>query len=452
MTANLGKETGTLEFKSSLGQLDMGMKALSAMLNRHHYGRVLFGVGDNGDVVGIDPGGSSLEDIRNAIRTDILPRVVPEIRILGTDDGKTYVSVEVWGRSVPYSWEDRYFIRNVTSNESADPEVVSRIVMSRGLDSLKDIPSDSQDLTFENLFISLKSHGHQPCGDIGYYRSLGLLDDRGMFNINAYLLSDQNSIPMQVVEFRGTDRSDILRRTDFGRCNLVCSMDRIMDFVSGLQETVVDTDSLERRESPMFDLGAFREAWVNACVHNFWASYIPPSVLIFDDRMEIVSYGRIPFPIPDDEFFSGESRPVNPALFAMFARLNRIEQSGHGVPRIVRSYGKEAFRINDSGLTVTIPFGFEPRFVTMRRANDGHRKELPTEERRILDLLESSPTIKLSEVSRNTGISLSSVKKIVTGLKAKGLVRNTGTNRNSVWEITYRGRRQLGRGESRPRA
>ncbi len=49
---NLGHENETLEFKESLGQLDKGLKSITAMLNRSGYGCVCFGVLDNGDVKG----------------------------------------------------------------------------------------------------------------------------------------------------------------------------------------------------------------------------------------------------------------------------------------------------------------------------------------------------------------------------------------------------------------
>ena len=50
---NLGKENGTTEFKESLGQLDKGIRSLSAMLNRHRGGTVYFGVDDDGNVIGL---------------------------------------------------------------------------------------------------------------------------------------------------------------------------------------------------------------------------------------------------------------------------------------------------------------------------------------------------------------------------------------------------------------
>lgn len=42
-----------------------------------------------------------------------------------SDDGKRYVSVRIVGYSLPYSYKERHRIRNMTSDESADPEVVS---------------------------------------------------------------------------------------------------------------------------------------------------------------------------------------------------------------------------------------------------------------------------------------------------------------------------------------
>lgn len=434
---NLGKESETVEFKESLGQLDKGEKALSAMLNKHHTGTVYFGVNDNGDVIGMDVGDSTLEKIRNAIRTDIAPQVVPEIVALTSDDGKRYVSVKVIGYSVPYSYKEKYYIRNVTSNESAGPEVVAQIVMTRGLDPLKDTRSDIQDLTFEFLFSQFVSRGQHPRDDKNYFGSWGMLDSGGCYNLNAYLLSDQNAVPMQIVEFEGTDRSKIFRRTDYGGCSLIRSMEDISEQISLRMEVNITgvNDKLDRVEVPLFDFEAFREAWVNACVHNAWRSMIPPSVMLFDDRIEVVSYGTIPFPMSDEDFFTGSSRPVNPSLFRIFAALGKIEQSGHGVPRIVESYGRKAFHIKNDGMTVIIPFAFQPSYVSARDANKVSSLDIDPQSKAVLRYLTSHPRAKMQDVADHTGLSLSSVKKRVASLKELGVLVNEGTNRNSVWAV-----------------
>ena len=161
----------------------------------------------------------------------------------------------------------------------------------------------------------------------------------------------------------------------------------------------------------------------------------PPSVLVFYDRIEVVSYGRVPFPISLEDFYRGDSRPVNRALFGLFSLVGMTEQSGHGVPTIVHSYGREAFHITDNGMVVTIPFSFEPDFVKARKETDWNMSDLDDESRKVLRCLEADPEIKLADVADRTGLSLSSVKKIVSSLKSEGRLRNDGTNRNSRWVV-----------------
>ena len=110
------------------------------------------------------------------------------------------------------------------------------------------------------------------------------------------------------------------------------------------------------------------------------------------------------------------------------------EQSGHGVPTIVRSYGREAFHITDNGMVVTIPFSFEPDFARTRKTVDDV-SGLDEDSRKVLRYLGSNPGAKLSDVAEATGIGLSSVKKIVSSLKSEGRLRNDGTNRNSRWVV-----------------
>ena len=431
---NLGDENETTEFKTSMSQLDKGIIGLTAMLNRHNHGTLYIGVDDDGNVIGMDVGAGTVETIRNRIRSFVQPQVVPEISRHETDDGRSYISVRVTGYNIPYSCDGRYYIRNVSSNESAGPDVVAQLVMARGIDLLKDQRSDLQELTFNTLFGIMVTRDLHPRKDAGFYRSHGMVDEHGMFNLTAYLISDQNSIPMQVVRFNGTDRTAVSSRTDFGGQSLIASARAILEHVSSYMLTEVDLSGGERTERNLFDFDAFREAWINACVHNSWGALVPPSVLVFFDRMEIVSYGRIPFPLAMDDFYNGDSRPVNRSLFELFTLVGLTEQSGHGVPTIVCSYGREAFHITDNGMVVTIPFSFEPDFARARKAVEDV-SDLDEDSRKVLRYLGSNPDAKLSDVAEETGIGLSSVKKIVSSLKSEGRLRNDGTNRNSRWVV-----------------
>lgn len=432
---NLGRESETVEFKESMSQLDKAILSLTAMLNRRNQGTVYIGVDDGGEVVGMDIGPSTLETIRNRIRSAVLPQTVPEITECVTDDGLAYVRIHVTGYSIPYSYDGRYYIRNVSSNESAGPDVVVQMVMSRGIDPLRGQLSDVQDLSFSMLFSVMSSRGQHPRNDDGFFRSHGMKDEQGLFNLTAYLVSDQNTVPMQVVRFNGTDRSAVSSRTDFGGQSLIASTRAVMDHISTYMVTRVDLSRGERVETALFDFESFREAWVNACVHNAWRAMIPPSVMMFDDRIEVVSYGGIPFPASIEEFYKGDSRPVNRSLFSLFTLAGLTEQSGHGVPVIVRRYGREAFHLSDNGVVVTIPFSFEPDYVSVRRETERSRAGLDPDSARVLAYLEANPEAKLSQAADASGMSLSSVKKVVSSLKRDGVLRNDGTNRNSRWVV-----------------
>ena len=64
---NLGKETETLEFKKSTGELKEAMVSISSILNKHGIGTLYFGVRPNGDVVGQDVSETSLRDVSRTV-------------------------------------------------------------------------------------------------------------------------------------------------------------------------------------------------------------------------------------------------------------------------------------------------------------------------------------------------------------------------------------------------
>lgn len=46
----------------------------------------------------------------------------------------------------------------------------------------------------------------------------------------------------------------------------------------------------------------------------------------------------------------------NEELSVMFLQLRISERSGRGVPKVVETYGKDAYRFTEKTITVTIPF------------------------------------------------------------------------------------------------
>ena len=73
---NLGKESETLEFKKTTGELKEAMISISSILNKHGVGTLYFGVKPNGDVVGQDVSESSLRDVSRFVYESIKPQIL----------------------------------------------------------------------------------------------------------------------------------------------------------------------------------------------------------------------------------------------------------------------------------------------------------------------------------------------------------------------------------------
>ena len=431
---NLGKENEYQEFKKSLSQLDKGLKSLSAMLNRNSEGTVFFGVDDQGEITGIDSSEKTLMKIRHRIRELIEPNAIYDIRELETDDGKKYISVHASGTDKPYSCDGRYYIRTLSSDEHASNELLRKMLLSGGMDIISEMKTEHEKLTFSGMCKELMLHGIHAKDTEEFRMSYGLYNKEKIFSFMAFLLSDQNSLVVKVMRFSGTDKSVVDERMEYTNQSLLLTVQQVLDYFDMMNRPrKVDLEHGIRKEMALFHGKSFREAWINACVHNNWGGRIPPSVYLYDDRMEIVSYGGLPYDLTEEGFYSGHSIPVNDRLFRIFIACNHSEQSGHGVPEIVRNYGKKAFSFENGMLTVTIPFNYEPEIVTIRKAGEKAAKRITKNQRNVMLYLQEHRTAYLQEVADACGLSIGGVKKIVAKLQADGFIEREGTRKNPQW-------------------
>lgn len=427
---NIGREDETQEFKESTAEMDEAMESICAMLNNSGKARVFFGVRDNGDVIGQMIGKNTLKSISMSVRDSIEPSVVAKITVLNSSDGKEYISVETQGTVRPYIVKGNILVRTGAENRKAPLSELRRMILSSG-DNLLDTSSYNQDLTFSELCTMLRNRGFDVQDDERLRKSFGLLNSEGKLNYQAQLLSDQNNIPLSVAIFRGTDRSDMSFRKDYGGRSLLIEVNQVLDFVQAQNEVSVEVGTGNRKETELFDGKAFREAWINACVHNNWIGHIAPTVHIFDDRMEVISYGSIPYWLSMEDFFSGMSLPVNDALMRVFVQTGLTEHTGHGIPVITSAYGKEAFDLTNGTVTVTL------RFRGLRSAASRHAMEEPLTDREmsVLDAIRSNPYAKLNDVAYMSGVSRTYVGKVVLKLKEKGLIERMGNQRTGYWKV-----------------
>ena len=135
-------------------------------------------------------------------------------------------------------------------------------------------------------------------------------------------------------------------------------MDKVLEYGEVLNVSQADEcgRKVERKEVSLFDEEAFREAIINAFVHNQWTTGNAPMITVFSDRIEILSRGTIPPGQTIECFYAGESVPVNQKLSDMFLQLHICECTGRGVPKITEVYGKGTYEFRENSIVVTTPF------------------------------------------------------------------------------------------------
>ena len=363
-------EEDWFEFKENwfephqLGEYISGMSNAAALVGQE-YAYFVWGVEDKTHKIV----GTSFDyhrDVRNEPLEHYLARQLKpdlDFRFMETTfHGKRVVILIIpAAKDVPTSFDTSRYYRSGSSkvNLMDYPEREARLFMAlRGeIPTIEKTVSEYQDLTFNKLFAYYGSKGIS-LNRRNFKKNLNLLTADGRYNVMAQLLSDNSQIPIRFGLFTGkTKASAMYAVREFGNDCLLYSLDGILRYGEVLNVPQADERNriVERKEVMLFNQDAYREAVINAFVHNHWLEGAP-AFTVFQDRLEILSRGSLPPKQTMDGFFAGESVPVNEKLARIILQLHISEQTGRGVPAIVNVYGKQAFRFTENNIKVTIPF------------------------------------------------------------------------------------------------
>ena len=453
-------------------------KEIVAFLNSDG-GTVYIGVDDNGSVCGVENLDETLKKIADIIENQILPDPRPFIE-LGTKyvEQKHVIEIKVkkgeglyyikkYGRSA-----QGCFIRVGSTCRSMTEEQI-RITHNKYLDSkvrITEIPSRMKNPTFQYLKLLLTEKGYT-INETTFAENFHLLTKDGEYNKMAELLADRNEFSIKVVRFKGKEKADgISMRNEYGDKCLLVAMKQAFDYCADvLNETRTSFHKGLRVDTPLFDRTAFREAWFNACLHNNWVDGTPPAIYVFTDRLEIISTGGLPVNLSKEDFFRGVSKPVNEELAKLFIRLDLMEQTGYGVPRVTQSYGTDVFEFLDFFIRVTIPFAFEIEFeeegeVEPISKEDGsnstettqksaektdaqkNAQELPSKlpsklpkdcpkiAQKTYLAIAANPYVTIEELSKKLKISSRTVKYHIALLRDK-FIKRVGSDKTGHWEL-----------------
>lgn len=323
-------------------------------------------------------------DVKNEPLEHFLARqVMPDnnfyFKEITLDSKRVIVMVVPAASKIPTSFDGNRYLRIGSSkvNLNKYPERESHLfyILRVGLPTMCNTESEYQELTFDKLFVYYASKG-LTLNRRNFKKNLGLLTENGKYNLLAQLISDDSHIPIRFAIFHGTDKASTMYSVrEFGNTCLLFSLDKVLEYGEVLNVPQADERGrkVERKEVPLFNQDAYREAIINAFVHNQWITGNAPMITVFSDRIEILSRGTIPPRQTIEGFYAGESIPVNQKLSDMFLQLHISERTGRGVPKITEVYGKETYEFRENSIVVSIPF---TRVQEEEMTHDGMKKTL----------------------------------------------------------------------------
>lgn len=365
-------ESSGVEFKRDTIENRALGKELVAFANLSG-GCVLLGVDDDASVVGITR--PNLEEwVMQACRDKIRPEIIPFYEVVrDVEPGNDVAIVQVErGWSVHHVWHSdhrTYYIRVGTTSREASQEELERLFQQRGtvraelrpvsgsslgdldLRRLRDyfgrvrqqeVPPDHDGEAWETLLINTELLSRENNRTTATMAGLLLFGE----NVNRFLPQagiDAAAYPGREKDYAAIDQgpmrgpmAPLLSGRKIVENGLV---EQALDFVKRNTKVTARLQGGARRaERSSYPREAVREVLVNALVHrDYLLSSTDIELSIYEDRLEVISPGKLPNGITPDSMRTGCRAARNQLLKDVMRDYGYLEHMGMGVPRkIVR--------------------------------------------------------------------------------------------------------------------
>lgn len=175
---------------------------------------------------------------------------------------------------------------------------------------------------------------------------------------------------------------------------------------------------------------ALEEILQNALVHRDYTRNAPVRLLIFDNRVEIISPGCLPDGLTVESIKLGSAVVRNPFIANFCAKTMPYRGLGSGIIRALKEESNLRFvndtegmqfssiieRIHNEGVNEGINEG----------VNEGVNEGIKEQNILILNILGQEPGLNAKEIALKIGKSLSTTERYISELKQKGLIEFRG--------------------------
>jgi ATP-dependent DNA helicase RecG len=349
-------ENETIEFKRSTSELKEAMQTLCAFLNGAG-GTVLFGIKPDATIEGQDVSDRTLREIAHAADRFEPPAHISINRMKTVSNRMVVVVTVDSGEELrPFTFEGHAYERVGSTTRRMPQSKYERWLVERGHSKRRweNLPADGlmlKDLDRKEILRTreLAIHQNRISPDTG--RDIGEILDRlglrigGILTQAAYMLYGKRFLPnypqclLKLGRFRG---SEITGEIVDNRQEHMNAFAMVRESMAFLERTMplgahFPKGQIFREDRFPVPLDALREIVLNAVMHRDYSHYSGyVAIAVFDDRIEIQSYGRLPNGITVEQL-SGphRSKPTNPLIAEAFHRTGAVEIWGRGTNRVI---------------------------------------------------------------------------------------------------------------------
>lgn len=325
----------------------------------------------SGQLQGVKDIEAARERVLQAIPLCDPPLIIPLPQTATLKDKTILVIIVPPGLPHVYNLEGRYLIRDGTENKPIPASQLTGLLMERGqtgFESLVTPGATLDDITWdkvERYLNSLEGVVVSAPEEALHKRGCLALADGGYQPTNAGLLlfgrepeRFLKSNEIVLVRYAGQDMGDEFLREDI-QGTLPDQIRRAEAFLVSNISKGVRLASWERQERTEYPLKAVREAIVNAVAHRDYSIRGEGiRVLMFNDRLEFYSPGRLPGHVTVDNI-ADERFSRNQVIVQVLADMGFIERLGYGIDRmmaLMQDYDlpKPVFQETANGFTVIL--------------------------------------------------------------------------------------------------
>lgn len=442
-------------------------KSVSAFANTFG-GALIFGISNEGMVVGLENPEGDAEKISETIKTRLDPIPEFKLRFHKNEDGKVLVILDVYkGDETPYYYSGdgvlEAYVRVGNESVKATATELKRLVL-RG----KNTSYDSQNSTYkvdDYAFSKLKERYKKWTGnsfDDKDLISFGLVNEQGDLTNAGALLADESPIRCSrlfCTRWNGLNKSggavDALDDAEYSG-SVISLIENGEAFIKRNCKMKWRKTANSREEMPEYVERSYHEALVNALAHrDYLVNGSEVHIDIYDDRMEIYSPGGMPdgSMIQDRDPLTVPSTRRNPVLADVFNRLGYMERKGSGFGKIISGYEfqinyseskRPSFRSDRYQFTVVmpnlnydVPQNFE-RNETMSEIMSESMSESMSELERtrmqiILHYLDTNKEINSSIAAKLLEVEIKTASRLLSKAAKLDILKSYGKTKNKVY-------------------